>query len=141
MYLLDTNVISELREPLAKVDANVLAWSRSVDIAVLFLSPVTLMELEMGVLRLERHDPAQSTLLRGWLDEYVIPTFKDRVLPIDRSVAMRCARLHIPNPCSDHDAWIAATALEHGMTVVTRNIGDFARTGVRLLNPWDPQVS
>lgn len=137
MYLLDTNVISELRKAGdGRANGNVVAWLTSVDAATVYLSVITVMELELGVLRIERRDPAQGRLLRAWMDQQVLPEFADRTLPIDKAVALRCAPLHVPDPCSERDAFIAATALTHGMTIVTRNVADFAATGVRLLNPW-----
>lgn len=75
-------------------------------------------------------------MLRAWLDERVLPAFAGRVLPIDTAIAQRCAKLHIPDPRSDRDALIGATALVHGLTVVTRNLADFKPTGVELFNPW-----
>jgi predicted nucleic acid-binding protein len=138
MFLLDTDVVSELRKAGdGKVDANVVAWLSSVDAATLYLSVVTLMELELGVLRVERRDAAQGAMLRAWMTRHVLPEFLDRTLPVDAEVAVRCAPLHVPDMRSERDALIAATALVHGMTVVTRNAGDFQVTGVTLLNPWD----
>lgn len=138
MFLLDTNVVSELRKAKAgKADASVTAWASGVPYGSLFISAITVLELEMGVLLVERRDPVQGAILREWLDKHVLPAFHDRILPIDAAVAQRCARLHVPDPRAERDALIAATALVHGMTVVTRNIGDFQPTGVPLLNPWD----
>ncbi|MBV9692809.1 MAG: type II toxin-antitoxin system VapC family toxin, partial [Alphaproteobacteria bacterium] len=126
MYLLDTNVVSELRKVrIGKANARVAGWSDSVDAASLFISAVTLLELEIGVLLMERKDPAQGRPMRTWLDEHVRPTFHLRMFPIDEAVALQCARLHIPNPRPERDAMIAATALVHSMTVVTRNLKDF----------------
>jgi predicted nucleic acid-binding protein len=137
MFLLDTNVISELRKaPGGKANAKVAAWAKREDESTLFLSVITLMELEVGALQMERRDPRQGTVLRRWLDDFVAPVFIGRVLPVDPEIAKRCATLHVPNPCSYRDSLIAATALVHGMTLVTRNTGDFARTGALLLNPW-----
>ncbi|WP_338927152.1 type II toxin-antitoxin system VapC family toxin (plasmid) [Mycetohabitans endofungorum] len=137
MYVLDTNVVSELRKVRAgKANANVTAWTASVDAAWLFVSAITIMELETGILQIERRDADQGRILRAWIEHHVLPEFADRVLPIDIRVAQRCARLHVPNRQSERDALIAATALVHGMTVVTRNVADFAATGVNLLNPW-----
>ncbi|NMG67768.1 PIN domain-containing protein [Azoarcus indigens] len=137
MYLLDTNVVSELRKVRAgKADANVSAWSQGVEAGELFISAITVMELEMGVLQIERRDAGQGALLRTWLELHVLPAFSGRILPIDAAVAQRCARLHVPDRRSERDALIAATALVHGMTVATRNVGDFEPTGVSLLNPW-----
>jgi toxin FitB len=142
MYVLDTNVVAELRKAKAgKADANVTAWARNVSPPSLFISAITLMELELGVLRVERRDRAQGAVLRAWLDGSVLTAFEGRVLPIDAAVAQRCAKLHVPDPRSERDAFIAATALVHGMTVVTRNIDDFKATGVPLLDPWEPPAS
>jgi predicted nucleic acid-binding protein len=103
----------------------------------LFLSAITIMELELGTLKLERRDPIQGVVLRSWLTEYVLPGFAGRILPVDTEIAQRCAALHVPTRISDLDALIAATALVNGMTVVTRNIDHFAPTGVATLNPWE----
>jgi toxin FitB len=138
MFLLDTNVISELRKAGdGKADANVTAWLSGADAASFYISTVTLMELELGILRVERRDPAQGERLRTWMRTHVLPEFSARTLPIDAAVALRCARLHVPDPRPERDAYIAATALVHGMTVVTRNLADFEPTGVWLLNPWE----
>lgn len=138
MFLLDTNVISELRKAGdGKTDVNVVAWLSSVDATTFYLSAITLMELEHGILLAERRDPMQGARLRAWMDNHILPEFSERTLPVDKAVALRCARLHVPNPCPERDAFIAATALVHGMTVVTRNVADFEPTGVRLLNPWN----
>ena len=137
MYVLDTNVVSELRKVRAgKADANVAAWAESVDASELFLSAITVMELELGVLSIERRDATQGAMLRSWLEQHVLPEFAGRTLPIDTAVAQRCARLHVPDKRGERDAFIAATALVHGMTVVTRNVADFQPTGVTTLNPW-----
>jgi len=138
MYVLDTNVVSELRKVKAgKADVNVAAWTATVDAASLFISAITVMELEMGVLQIERRDAGQGAMLRSWLDHHVMPEFSGRVLPIDSIVAQRCARLHVPDRRAERDALIAATALVHGMTVVTRNVADFIATGVTMCNPWE----
>jgi predicted nucleic acid-binding protein len=137
MYLLDTNVVSELRKARAgKADENVTAWAEEVPAANLFVSVITLQELEIGILLAERRDPAQGAILRTWLEDHVLPAFADRILPIDTAVARRSAALHVPDPRPVRDALIAATALVRGWTVVTRNIDDFQPTGVKLLNPW-----
>lgn len=137
MYLLDTNVVAELRKAKAgKADKNVTAWAESVAPSSLFLSAITVLELELGVLLMERRDHAQGAILRSWMEGHVLPAFAGRILPIDASIARRCAQLHVPNPKSERDAFIAATALVHGMMVVTRNVGDFASTDVTVLNPW-----
>jgi toxin FitB len=138
MFLLDTNVISELRKARAgKADRNVATWVQTVPAGGLFLSVIVIQELEIGVLLAERRDPTQGSLLRIWLDEHVLPAFAGRILPVDTPVARRSAALHVPDPRPVRDGLIAATALVHGMTVVTRNIADFVTSGVPLLNPWD----
>jgi len=137
MYVLDTNVLSELRKVrLGRADANVAAWADSVDAADLFISVITVMELELGVLSIERKDATQGAMLRAWLEQHVLPEFSGRTLPIDTAVAQRCARLHVPDKRGERDALIAATALVHGMAVVTRNVPDFQPTGVPIVNPW-----
>ncbi len=138
MYVLDTDVLSELRKVrLGKADGNVKAWAESVDAADLFVSAITIMELELGVLSIERKDAAQGAMLRAWLEQHVLPEFSGRTLPIDTAVTQRCARLHVPDKRGERDALIAATALVHGMAVVTRNVADFKPTGVTLVNPWE----
>ena len=138
MYLLDTNVLSELRKVrLGKADANLAAWAESVDAAELFVSAITIMELELGVLAIERKDTPQGAMLRAWLEQHVLPEFAGRTLPVDTAVAQRCARLHVPYKRGERDALIAATALVHGMAVVTRNVADFEPTGVAIVNPWE----
>ena len=138
MYLVDTNVISELRKANSgNADTKVVAWANSVQATSLFLSVITILELETGTLLVERRDSAQGAVLRSWLNARVLPAFADRILPVDIAVAQRCAQLHVPDHRSDRDAMIAATALVHGMTVVTRNVDDFGPTGVEILNPWN----
>ena len=138
MFLLDTNVLSELRKAGdGKANANVVAWLSSMDATTFYISTITLMEIEIGILRIERRDPTQGVRLRVWMNSHIQPEFAERTLPIDTAVAFRCARLHVPAPRPDRDAYIAATALVHGMTVVTRNVADFRSTDVPLLNPWE----
>jgi hypothetical protein len=102
----------------------------------LYLSAITIQELEIGVLLAERRDPSQGALFRLWLNDHVIPAFNGRILDVDTAVAQRSAKLHVPDPRPVRDGLIAATALVHGMTVVTRNVADFEPTGVKTLNPW-----
>lgn len=138
MFVLDTNVVSELRRAKAgRADRNVVRWAARVPAESLFVSAITILELETGVLLVQRRDTKQGALLRAWLDQQVLTAFSGRVLPVDTAVALRCAALHVPDPRSERDALIAATAMVHGMTVVTRNVADFAATGAPLLNPWN----
>jgi toxin FitB len=134
-YLLDTNVVSELRKR-ARCHPSVATWARGVPVRSMAISCVTVMEIEKGQLALVRRDSAQAATLRRWLHGELLATFADRVVGIDVAVALRTASLHVPDPAPDRDAWIAATALVHDLTVVTRNVTDFERTGVRLLDPW-----
>jgi predicted nucleic acid-binding protein len=125
MFILDTNVVSELRKvSLGKADPHVARWADTVDAGSLHISAITVLELEIAILQLERRDPRQGAILREWLDTRVMPEFQGRILPIDSVVAQRCARLHVPGPRTERDSLIAATALVHGMTVVTRNLAD-----------------
>ena len=135
MFVLDTNVVSELRRP-EKADPRVTAWASATPLASFFLSSITVLELELGVQLMERKDADQGVILRAWLDKQVLPRFEGRIFAVDTAVAQRCARLQVPDPRADRDALIAATALVHGMTVATRNVADFAPTGVRTLDPW-----
>ena len=135
MFLLDTNVLSELRRR-DRTDPAVAAWADAVDQRDLFLSVVTILELEMGVLSVARRDAAQGALLRRWLDDRVLPAFDGRILAIDTEIARTCARLHVPDRRAERDALIGATAVWHRLTVVTRNVGDFTPMGVGILNPW-----
>lgn len=137
MFLLDTNVVSELRKGgSGRADPGVLAWAASLSAGSLYISAITVLELELGILQLERRDQVQGAVLRSWMNAYVLPAFAGRVLPVDSAVALRCAQLHTPNRRPERDCLIAATALVLGMTVVTRNVADFQGTGVALLNPW-----
>ncbi len=138
MYLLDTNVVSELRRAKGgRSNPRVTAWATSVAETDMFVSAYTIFELENGILRLERRDMVQGAILRKWFENAVLGVFAQRVLPADKDVAIRCAALNIPKTRPERDAWIAATALVHGMTVVTRNVADLQPMGVLVLNPWE----
>jgi hypothetical protein len=136
MYILDTNVVSELRKA-KKAHQNVKKWAQPLPASSLYISVISVLELEIGILLIERRDQEQGRTLRAWMDRHVLPTFSDRILAIDTAVAQRCAMLHVPNPRSDRDALIAATALVHGLTVATRNVADFEGIGVGVINPWE----
>jgi predicted nucleic acid-binding protein len=136
MYLLDTNVVSELRKA-KKADPKVSLWAQTLPAASLYISVISILELQIGILLMERRDRKQGEALRAWMDAYVLPAFLGRILAIDVAVAQRCAALLVPDPRSDRDALIAATALVHGMTVVTRNVRHFQPMGVVVLNPWE----
>lgn len=137
MYLLDTNVISESRK-MAKGNANqgVMDWLSTVSEHEIFTSAVVMMELERGVLRLERKDIPQGQLLRYWFEQEICPAFQNQILTIDQETARICAKLHIPEHAPENDVWIAASAIQHNFTLVTRNTADFMRTGVKLFNPF-----
>lgn len=138
MFLIDTNVVSESRKiPSGRAAPEVVAWLSRTDPVLTFLSSMTMFELELGVGRAERRDPSQGALLRRWLERVVRPGFAGRILAMDDKVAAICARLHVPDPVSERDGWIAATALAHGLELVTRNVADVSGTGVRTVNPWD----
>ena len=140
MFLLDTNVLSELRRP-ERANPNVVHWANSVPVDQFFVSVMSLFEIERGALQIARRDAVQARVLRSWIDDHVLMGFANRILPVDNAVALQAARLHVPDPRPERDALIAATALVHGMTVVTRNAADFAGTRVALLNPWEADVN
>ena len=140
MYLLDTNIVSELRKIRSgKADANVARWSASVDASDLFISVITIQELQIGVLLAELRDPVQGAALRKWLNSFVLPSFDGRILSIDMACALRSGKLHVPDPKPFRDSLIAATALVHKMTMVTRNVHDFESTGTPIIDPWNYQ--
>lgn len=138
MYLVDTNVISELRRG-THADVAVRAWALERLREDLYCSAISILELRIGALRALRKDPPKGRLLREWLEVRVIPDFGDRIIAVDTEIALACAPLHVPDPKPHRDAFIAATALVHDLTVVTRNTSNFERMGVKLLNPWMPQ--
>jgi toxin FitB len=135
-FLLDTNVVSELRKSEQRVERAVRSWAAAQHVDALYISVITVMELEIGVGRAERRDARQGSALRQWLEGRVIEAFEYRILPVDLSVARRSAVFHVPDPCPERDALIGATALVHDLVVVTRNESDFDRFGVRTINPW-----
>ena len=135
-YLLDTNVISELRLSRKRSDPAVRQWTSERRPSSLYLSVVTVLEIELGIARLARRDATQANHLQSWLEDDLLDVFKGRILSIDVPVARRAARLHVPDPRPERDALIASTAIVNGMTIVTRNITDFEPMGVALINPW-----
>ena len=135
MFVLDTNVISELRHGKLHQSVEVRAWAAGQPSSRLFLSAISILELEIGIRTLERRTPPQGSALRVWLAGVRV-AFAGRILPFTESTAPVCASLHIPDRRSERDAMIAATAIEHSFTVVTRNVADFADTGVTVVNPW-----
>ena len=135
MFVLDTNVISELRHGKPNQSPQLRSWAANQPAQQLFLSAITMLELEKGVQALERRTPPQGSALRAWLSG-VRQAFSGRILPFTDVTASLCASLHLPNPRGERDAMIAATALEHGFAVVTRNVSDFDNAGVLLINPW-----
>lgn len=135
MFIVDTNVVSELRNR-NRADSNVLRWADETNPSGFFLSCITLLEIKYGALLIQRRDPLQGNLMLAWLTRDIIGGFAGRLLPVDEDVALACAALHVPNRRPDRDAYIAATALVHDLTVVTRNTRDFEGTGVKLFNPW-----
>jgi toxin FitB len=137
MYLIDTNVLSELRKIAAgKADKKFTNWANSLDSAELYLSTITIQEIEIGILLLERKDLRQASVFRRWLEEQVLPSFEKRILSVDVSVARRSASFYVPDPRPIRDSLIAATSVVHAMTMVTRNVADFQLPGVKVLDPW-----
>lgn len=137
MFILDTNVISELRKVKSgRANENVIHWVATKEPQRLFLSAITILEIDMGILGVDRYDVKQGNALRKWRDEYIFPSFEHRILDVTLAVCRQCASLHVPNKRPDRDAFVAATALHSNMTVVTRNTKDFIDTGVALIDPW-----
>ena len=133
-FLVDTNVVSELRKG-RRANAKVRDWLQSVDEAALYLSVLVIGELRQGIEGLRRRDPSAAANLDRWLQE-LVQRHTDRVLPVDAAVADRWGRLNIPDPVSAVDGMLAATALVHSLTLVTRNVRDIQRTGVRYIDPF-----
>lgn len=140
MYLLDTNVLSELRKAGSnRANENVVNWAKTKVPSHLFISAISILEIELGILQRERKDPIQASVYKAWLRDHVLMAFSGRILPFDTNTALKCAQLHVPDPKSERDAMIAATSIVHGLTLVSRNESDFRHTGVDFVNPWMPQ--
>ena len=136
MFLLDTNVVSELRRP-HRTNPKVAEWADSVPPSDMFLSSITILELETGALLLRRRDEAQGRLIQQWIEDRVLTAFSEQILAVDTAVARQCALFHVPEPRPYRDSLIAATALVHRLIVVTRNGADFEPMAVTVLNPWE----
>lgn len=136
MFLLDTNVVSELRRGRNANEA-VRLWAAGQDPATQFLSVVSIQELQYGILLKRRRDPAEAAKIEAWLRNQIMRDFDGRIIVVDTEIALAVAALHVPVRRPERDAWIAATALLHSLTVVTRNTRDFLDAGVELLNPWE----
>jgi predicted nucleic acid-binding protein len=134
-YLLDTNVISELRK--RQPDAHVLGWYEKVTSGEIFISALTIGEIRLGIERLRRKDSTQADLLEQWL-RGLHATYGDHIISVDNDVADEWGRLNVPDPLPVIDGLLAASAKIRGWTLVTRNTADLARSGVLLLNPFDP---
>jgi predicted nucleic acid-binding protein len=133
-YLLDTNIVSELRKP--QPNSNVLAWYSTVRSAELFLSALTIGEIRIGIERLRRRDRSQADRIEEWVTN-LYSRYKDRIIDVDVRVAEEWGRLNVPDPLPVIDGLLAASASVRGWTLVTRNVADLERTGVALLNPFD----
>jgi toxin FitB len=137
MYILDTNVVSELRKKQSgRTDTNVLKWAEKLAPAQLYLSAVTIFEIEIGIQRLALRGD-QADRIRLWLTDHVLTAFADRILPVDQHVAMLFARMMVPVTRPYRDTLIAATAQHHGYTIATRNTNYFQGLPIRILNPWE----
>lgn len=133
-FLIDTNVVSELRKG-KRANARVRQWFTAVDEGDLFISVLTLGEIRNGIERLRRRDPASAATLEAWLTQ-LTATMRDRILPITPSIADRWGRLGVPDPRPVIDSLLAATALVHDLTLVTRNVTDVEYSGAKLFNPF-----
>lgn len=141
MYLLDTNIISESRKlGTSRIDSYAARWLAKIDVDTTFVSAMTIFELERGVRQMERRDARQGSVLRHWFDDQIMTTYENRTLPLSGAVALICAGLHIPDPKSERDAWIAATSIDAGLKLVSRNVADFVGMGIDLVNPFEPEA-
>ncbi|BBK37241.1 twitching motility protein PilT [Allostella sp. ATCC 35155] len=136
MFLLDTNVLSQLRRP-ERAPKPLIAWAERFPQSLFYISAITVLEIALGIRLLERRDPTQAGILKVWFHGQVLPEFQPRTLPVDAAVALRTATLHVPSSRSERDAMIAGTALVHELPLLTRNTSDFAGSGVTLYDPWN----
>lgn len=136
MYLLDTNIISATRRRMPD-NASVFEWLATVDNTLIYTNTIVMIELERGILSMERKDKQQGKILRLWFEDTVKPSFAERILSITDKTAQICAKIHIPDHAPENDAWIASTAIEHRLILVTRNVADFKKIAVKLFNPFD----
>lgn len=140
MYLFDTNIVSEMRKiKRGDADKQLVTWLQSVSHTDFYTNAVVLMELQRGILGKVRKDPQQAKNLENWFQTAVKTMFEGRILPIDETTATICARLHVPNLTPENDAWIAASAIQHNLTLVTRNTKDFQHPNLRVFNPFETQ--
>lgn len=137
---MDTNVISEFRKiNSGKANQNVIRYFSEVSPDDIYMSVITFYEFEKGIKQIELRDKVQGAVLRDWMQNHVIKYWGANILPIGRDVATVCADLHVPDPKSLSDSFIAATAMVHNLTLVTRNVKDFESIDVSIVNPWmDP---
>jgi predicted nucleic acid-binding protein len=133
-FLIDTNILSEIQKG-ERADAGVKTWYADCDTAELYLSVLVVGEIRQGIERLKRRDPVQAERLENRLSE-ILSIMQERILPITESIAQRWGRINSPDPLPVIDGLLAATALEHKLTLVTRNVRDVQRSGVVLLNPF-----
>ena len=138
MYLLDTNVISETRKiKSGKVNQGVLRWLNDKPTALLYTCEIVMMEIQRGILLIQRKDPVQAEYLQRWFDKTIIPRFENRVLTINKRATQLCASFHVPNPRHENDTWIASIAKANELILVTRNIKDFQDLPIKVINPFN----
>ena len=141
MYLLDTNILGDIRKSHhPNCPALFKQWLNHVDLNLCYLSVISIYEIEQGILRKERTDTIQGQLLRTWFEQKIQPEFHHRILDLNTNIALKTAQLHVPNPASLADSFIGATALQHNLTLITRNTKDFQSFGVKLFNPFEDSL-
>jgi predicted nucleic acid-binding protein len=135
LFLLDTNVVSELRKA-ARCDARVTAWQAAQKPEACFLSVITLLEIRLGIELARKSDREKAGVLEAWFEQRVKPGFAGRIIAVDEKISEMCGRLHAQRPRSFRGGLILSTAAVHSLTVVTRNVKDFADSGVAVIDPW-----